>query len=50
MLAKKIKELKEMINENDVLRNKKSDFLLKLVDLTELDGLNLLMDTMILSK
>ena len=48
---RKIKELKEMINEIDVLRNKKSDLFLKLVDLTkELYGPNLLMDTMILSK
>jgi hypothetical protein len=40
-----------MINEIDVLKNKKSDLFLKLVDLTkELCGPNLLMDTMILSK
>jgi hypothetical protein len=40
-----------MINETDVLRNKKSDLFLKLMDLTkELDGPNLLMDAMILSK
>jgi hypothetical protein len=40
-----------MINEIDVLRNKKSDLFLKLVFLTkELNGLNLLMDTMIQSK
>jgi hypothetical protein len=48
---RRIKELKEMINETDVLRNKKSDLFLKLVGLTkELNGPNLLMDTMILSK
>jgi hypothetical protein len=48
---RRIKELKEMINETDVLRDKKSNLFLKLVDLTkELDGPNLLMDTMILSK
>jgi hypothetical protein len=48
---RRIKELREMINETDVLRNKKSDLFLKLVSLTkELDGPNLLMDTMILTK
>jgi hypothetical protein len=48
---RRIKELREMINETDVLRNKKSDLFLKLVSLTkELNGPNLLMDTMILTK
>jgi uncharacterized coiled-coil DUF342 family protein len=48
---RRIKELKEMINEIDVLRNKKSDLFIKLVGLAkELNGPNLLMDTMILSK
>jgi uncharacterized coiled-coil DUF342 family protein len=48
---RRIKESKEMINEIDVLRNKRSDLFLKLVGLTkELNGPNLLMDTMILSK
>jgi len=48
---RRIKELKEMTNETDVLRNKKSDLFLKLVDLMkELNGPNLFMDTMILSK
>jgi hypothetical protein len=48
---RRIKDLKEMINEIDVLKNKKSVLFLKLVDLTkELDGPSLLMDTMILSK
>ena len=47
----RIKELREIINETDVLRNKKSDLFLELVNLTkELDGPNLLMDTMILTK
>jgi hypothetical protein len=46
-----INELREMINETDVLRNKKSDLFLKVVGLTkEVNGPNLLMDTMILSK
>jgi uncharacterized protein YicC (UPF0701 family) len=46
-----IKELREMINEIEALRNKKSDLFLKLVGLTnELDGPDLLMDTMILTK
>jgi hypothetical protein len=37
-----------MINETNVLQNKKGDLFLKLLDLTkELDGPNLLMDTMI---
>jgi hypothetical protein len=36
---KRIKELKEMINETKALRNKKSDLFLNLVGLTkELDG------------
>jgi hypothetical protein len=40
-----------MISELDVLINKRSDLFLKLVDLTkELDGPNLLMDTMLLLK
>jgi hypothetical protein len=40
-----------MISDLDVLKNKKGDLFLKLVDLTkELDGPNLLMDTMLLSK
>jgi len=40
-----------MINETKSLRNRKSDLFLKLVSLTkELDGPNLLMDTMILTK
>jgi hypothetical protein len=40
-----------MINENEALRNRKSDLFLKLVSLTkELNGPNLLMDTMILTK
>jgi len=48
---RRIQELKEIINEIDVLRNKKSDLFLKLVDLIkELNVLNFLMDTMILSK
>jgi hypothetical protein len=39
-----------MINETDVLRNKKSDFFLKLVGLTkELNSPNLLTETIILS-
>jgi hypothetical protein len=48
---RRIKELREMINETEALRNRKSDLFLKLVSLTkELDGPNLLMDTMILTK
>jgi len=48
---RRIKELKEMINETDVLRNKKSDLFLKLIGFTkESNGPNLLMDTVILSK
>jgi hypothetical protein len=40
-----------MKNETKALRNKKSDLFLRLVSLTkELDGPNLLMDTMILTK
>jgi hypothetical protein len=40
-----------MINETDVLRKKNNDLFLKLVSITkELNGPNLLMDTMILSK
>jgi len=40
-----------MINETDVLRNKKSDLFPKLVSRSkELNGPNLLMDTMILTK
>jgi hypothetical protein len=40
-----------MINQIDILRNKKSNLLLKFVNLTrELNGPNLLMDTMILNK
>jgi hypothetical protein len=40
-----------MIIETEALRNKKSDLFLKIVGLTkELDGPNLLMDTMILTK
>jgi hypothetical protein len=36
---RRIKELREMINETEALRNKKSDLFLKLVSLTkELDG------------
>jgi hypothetical protein len=46
-----IKELREMINETEALRNKNCDLFLKLVGLTkELDGPNLLMETMILTK
>ena len=46
-----IKELREMINETDILRNKKNDLFVELVNITkELDGPNLLMDTMILTK
>jgi hypothetical protein len=48
---RRIKELREMINDIEVLRNKKNDLFLKLVSLTkELDGPTLLMDTMILTK
>jgi hypothetical protein len=48
---RRIKELREMINETEALRNRKSDLFLKLVSLTkELDGPNLLMDTMISTK
>jgi hypothetical protein len=49
---RRIKNLREMISELDVLKNKKkSDLFLKLVDLTkELDGPNLLMDTMLFIK
>jgi hypothetical protein len=40
-----------MINEIDVLRNKKSDLLIKLVSLTkELNGPKLLMGTVIMTK
>jgi hypothetical protein len=40
-----------MINEAEALRNRKSDLFFKLVSLTrELDGANLLMDTMISTK
>jgi hypothetical protein len=48
---KRIKNLREMISELDVLKNKRGDLFFKLVDLTkELDGPNLLMDTMLSSK
>ena len=48
---RRIKELREMINETKALRNTKSDLFLKLVSLTnELNGPNLLMDTMISTK
>jgi hypothetical protein len=40
MLAKRIKELREMISELNVLKNKKCDLFLNLIDLTkELDDL-----------
>jgi hypothetical protein len=48
---KRIKSLREMINELDVVKSKRGDLFLKLVDLTkELDDPNLLMDTILLSK
>jgi hypothetical protein len=48
---RRIKELRDMISENGALRNRKSDLFFKHVSLTkELDGPNLFMDTMILTK
>jgi hypothetical protein len=48
---KRIKSLREMLNELDVVKSKRGDLFLKLVDLTkELDDPNLLMDTILLSK
>jgi hypothetical protein len=46
-----IKSLREMLNELDVVKIKRGDLFLKLVDLTkELDNPNLLMDTILMSK
>jgi hypothetical protein len=46
-----IKSLREMMDELDILRNKRNYFLFKLMNLTkEFNGCNLLMDTIILSK
>jgi hypothetical protein len=46
-----IKSLKEMFNELDVVKLKRGEFFLKLVDLTkELNEPNLLMYTMLMSK
>jgi hypothetical protein len=48
---KRIKSLREMINELDVVKNKRGDLFFKLVDLTkELNGPSLLMDTILSSK
>jgi hypothetical protein len=48
---KRIKSLREMINEIDVVKNKRGDLFFKLVDLTnELDGPILLVDTLLSSK
>jgi hypothetical protein len=48
---KRIKCLRELLSELDVVKIKRGDIFLKLVDLTkELDGPNLLMDTILLSK
>ena len=48
---KRIKTLREMINELDVVKSKRGDLFLKIVDLKkELNGPNLLMDTILLSK
>jgi hypothetical protein len=48
---KMIKCLREMLSEFDALKIKRGDLFLKLVDLTkELDGPNLLMHTILMSK
>jgi hypothetical protein len=48
---KRIKCLRELLSELDVVKIKRGDIFLKLVDLTkELDGPNLLMDTILMSK
>jgi hypothetical protein len=48
---KRIHSLKEMMNELDVVKSKRGDLFLKLVDFTkEINIPNLLMDTIILSK
>jgi hypothetical protein len=48
---KRIKFLRETLNELDVVKIKRADLFLKLMDLTkELDGPNLLMDTILVSK
>jgi len=48
---RRIKDLRYMINETKALRNINNDLILKLVSITmELDGPNLFMDTMILTK
>jgi len=47
----RIKNLREMINELDVVKSKRGDIFFRLVDLTkELDGPSLLMETIISSK
>jgi hypothetical protein len=46
-----IKCLRELLSECDVVKIKRGDIFLKLVDLTkELDGPHLLMDTILFSK
>jgi len=48
---KRIKNLREMISESYALKNKRGELFFNIVDLTkELDGLGLLMDTMLSSK
>jgi hypothetical protein len=48
---KRIKNLREMISELYALKNKRGELFFNIVDLTkELDGLGLLMDTMLSSK
>jgi hypothetical protein len=48
---KRIKTLREILSELDVVKIKRGDLLLQLVDLTkELDGSNLLIDTILMSK
>jgi hypothetical protein len=48
---RRIKGLREMISECDVINTKRGDFFLKIVDLTkELEGTHLIMDSILLPK